>query len=229
MIGLINCRPTGRSSVSCRGSSCRTTRQSHTAGLPGASLWQQQWRIEKGFQNLIMLYGTVPHPAHPGEAYSEHIVVRRPSPADIAGLKYLFSEMQRHYGRPVSDKTANGAARLACKPPVNSFDPRVLIALMDEAIVGSLVMNVTFPAFELTRSLCIRDLYVAERARRCGVARVLMKAGARLAISEGFSALEWTTDSANAAARKMYEACGARQLARIYYRLFDDDLTYAAG
>jgi GNAT superfamily N-acetyltransferase len=100
---------------------------------------------------------------------------------------------------------------------------------MDETIVGSLVMNVTFPAFELTQSLFIRDLYVAERARRCGVARVLMKAGARLALDEGFSALEWTTDSANNAARKMYEACGARQLARTYYRLFDDDLIYAAG
>jgi GNAT superfamily N-acetyltransferase len=175
-----------------------------------------------------MHFGTVPHRAHPDET-TEHIVVRRPSAADIPGLAYLFAEMQVHYGRPVSDKAANAAANLACKPPVNTFDPRVLIALVDESIVGSLVMNVTFPAFELTRSLFIRDLYVAESARRCGVARLLMKAGARLAISEGFSALEWTTDSANAAARKMYEACGARQLGRTYYRLFDDDLIYAAG
>ena len=55
-----------------------------------------------------------------------------------------------------------------------------------------------------------------------------MKAAARLAIDEGFSALEWTTDSANTAARKMYEACGAKQLGRTYYRLFDDDLIDAA-
>jgi GNAT superfamily N-acetyltransferase len=176
-----------------------------------------------------MQYGTVPHPARPHEAYSDHIIVRRPSADDIPGLTCLFSEMQCHYGRPVSEEAANSAASLACKPPVNTFDPRVLIALMDEAIVGSLVMNVTFPAFKLTQSLLIRDLYVAERARRSGVARVLMKAGARLALGEGFSALEWTTDSANSAARKMYEACGARQLARTYYRLFDDDLIYAAG
>lgn len=176
-----------------------------------------------------MQNGTVQHPAHPDEAYSEQIIVRRPSADDIPGLKHLFSEMQCHYGRPVPDEAANSAASLACKPTVNTFDPRVLIALMDETIVGSLVMNVTFPAFELTQSLFVRDLYVAERARRCGVARVLMKAGARLALDEGFSALEWTTDSANNAARKMYEACGARQLARTYYRLFDDDLIYAAG
>jgi hypothetical protein len=37
------------------------------------------------------------------------------------------------------------------------------------------------------------------------------------------------TDSANSAARKMYESCGAKQLARTYYRLFDDGLIYAAG
>jgi GNAT superfamily N-acetyltransferase len=175
-----------------------------------------------------MEYSTVPYQECPDEAHLEHIVVRRPSADDIPGLTYLFSEMQCHYGRPVSDKTANAAARLVCMPPVNTFDPRVFIALLGEAVVGSLVMNVTFPAFELTQSLFIRDLYVAERMRRCGVARMLVKAGARLALGEGYSALEWTTDSANGAARKMYDACGAKQLARTYYRLFEDDLIYAA-
>jgi GNAT superfamily N-acetyltransferase len=175
-----------------------------------------------------MQYRTIPHSTLPDVAYSEHIVVRRPSEFDIPGLTDLFLEMQSHYGRPVSDRIAYAAATLACQPLVNAFAPRVLIAVADETFAGSLVMNVTFPAFELTRSLFIRDLYVTQSARRCGVARTLMKAAARLAIDEGFSALEWTTDSANTAARKMYEACGAKQLGRTYYRLFDDDLIDAA-
>ena len=136
--------------------------------------------------------------------------------------------MQAHYHRPVPDVTAMEAARLACTPPVNTFDARVLVALIGGTIVGSMVMNVTFPAFELTLSLHIRDLYVTPSRRRCGVGRSLVKAGARLAVEEGFSALEWTTDAANAAARKMYETCGARLLDRIYYRLFDDTLINAA-
>ncbi|HME25795.1 MAG TPA: GNAT family N-acetyltransferase [Acetobacteraceae bacterium] len=156
-------------------------------------------------------------------------VVRRPCPADAPALAALFSEMQRHYGRPVSDATAAEAAALACSPPALAFDPRVLVALTGSQIVGSLVMNVTFPAFELTRSLYIRDLYVTRRLRGCGVGTALVKAGARLAIREGFSALEWTTETANAAARGMYEACGARQLDRTYYRLFDDSLAAAAA
>jgi GNAT superfamily N-acetyltransferase len=159
---------------------------------------------------------------------SVDLVIRCPSSADGPALAGLFSEMQSHYNRPVSDAVAAEAAALACSPPTRTFDPRVLIALMDGEIVGSLVMNVTFPAFELTRSLYIRDLYVAKHLRRSGVGTALVRAGARLAITQGFSALEWTTETANRAARKMYEACGAGRLERTYYRLFDDSLLAAA-
>src|SRR5690349_10688776 len=91
------------------------------------------------------------------------LAVRRACPIDAPALAALFSEMQCHYGRPVPDARAAEAAALACSPPTHAFSPRVLIALISGQIVGSLVMNVTFPAFELTRSLYIRDLYVTKR------------------------------------------------------------------
>ncbi len=166
--------------------------------------------------------------AHANRGCQEDIVVRRPCDEDVPGLAALFSEMQAHYERPVSYEAALSAAALACRPPVNTFDPRVLIALLGDDVVGSIVMNVTFPAFELSLSLHIRDLYVSKSMRRSGVGRLLVKSAARLAVNEGFSALEWTTDSANMAARKMYEICGAKQLDRTYYRLFNDTLTAAA-
>jgi GNAT superfamily N-acetyltransferase len=166
--------------------------------------------------------------AHVNCTCQEDIVVRRPCEEDVPGLAALFSEMQAHYERPVSYEAAVSAAALACRPPVSTFDPRVLIALVGDDVVGSIVMNVTFPAFELSLSLHIRDLYVGKSMRRSGVGRLLVKSAARLAVKEGFSALEWTTDSANRAARKMYEICGAKQLDRTYYRLFDDTLTAAA-
>ena len=145
------------------------------------------------------------------------IVIRRPTQADVHGLAMHFSEMQSHYQRPVSDAAAIRAATLACKAPVNTFDPHVLVAVVGDVIVGSLVMNVTFPASELTLSLYIRDLYVAQKARRTGVGRMLVKAATRLRAAEGFSALEWTTDSSNAAARRLYETVGARQMDRTYF------------
>src|SRR4051794_29068505 len=55
-----------------------------------------------------------------GRAISE-VVIRAPSAEDVAGLAALFSEMQRHYQRPVPDEVAVEAARLACRPPVATF------------------------------------------------------------------------------------------------------------
>ena len=177
----------------------------------------------------ITTQSPIPHEVAQANCGSQvDMVVRRPCEEDVPGLAALFSEMQAHYDRPVSYEAALSAAALACRPPVNTFDPRVLIALVGDDVVGSIVMNVTFPAFELSLSLHIRDLYVSRSMRRSGVGRLLVKSAARLAVNEGFSALEWTTDSANRAARKMYEICGAKQLDRTYYRLFDDTLTAAA-
>jgi GNAT superfamily N-acetyltransferase len=151
------------------------------------------------------------------QACPNDIIVRRPTDADIPGLAAHFSEMQSHYNCPVSDAVAAEAAALICQPPTGTFDPRVLIAAAGNAVVGSLVMNVTFPAYALTKALYIRDLYVAKRMRRHSVGRLLVTAATQLAVSEGFSAVEWTTDSANKAARKLYESCGARQIDRTYF------------
>ncbi len=153
----------------------------------------------------------------PDRVDPEQIIVRCPTDADIPGLAAHFSEMQYHYNCPVPDAIAAEAATLACQPPLSTFDPRVLIAAAGDAIVGSLIMNVTFPAYALTKALYIRDLYVAKAMRRYRIGRMLVKAATHLAVSEGFSAVEWTTDSANKAARKLYESCGARQIDRTYF------------
>jgi GNAT superfamily N-acetyltransferase len=160
----------------------------------------------------------------PAASQTPDINVRSPTAFDVPGLAALFSEMQRHYNRPVPDDQAVEAAMLACKPITATFDPRVLIAAADRTIVGSIVLNVAFPAYELTRALYIRDLYVARSMRRHGVGQALVRAAAHLTYAEGFSALDWTTETGNAAARQMYESCGARVLPRTYYRLAREDL-----
>ena len=157
-------------------------------------------------------------PVSTGSALS----IRHPTSLDVPGVAALFGEMQRHYRRPVTDEQAVNAATLACLPARATFDPRVLIAELEGAIVGSIVLNVTFPAFELTRALYVRDLYVARQMRRFGVGQALVKAAAVLTFKEGFSALDWTTETDNSAARQMYESCGARVLPRTYYRLAAD-------
>jgi ribosomal protein S18 acetylase RimI-like enzyme len=162
----------------------------------------------------------------PSEAVSNkpEVVIRSPTRLDIPALAALFSEMQRHYRRAVTAEQAMQAATLACQPVSATFDPRVLVATMGPVIVGSVVLNVTFPAFELSRALYIRDLYVAQSARRNGVGQALVRAAARLTYAHGFSALDWTTETNNIDARKMYESCGGRVLPRTYYRLAREDM-----
>jgi GNAT superfamily N-acetyltransferase len=136
----------------------------------------------------------------------------------------LFSEMQCHYQRPVTDEQAVEAATLACQPVCATFDPHVLIAISGSEVVGSIVLNVMFPAFELSRALYIRDLYVTRSMRRNGVAQALVKNAAQLTYAKNYTALDWTTETANTSARQMYEACGARVLPRTYYRLTSEDM-----
>ena len=91
---------------------------------PRSASGQRSWRIRKGPPFLMAPFRTADYFA----TSSEDIVVRRPSAADIAGLALIFSEMQNHYGRPVSDVAAQAAATLACRPPAHTFDPHILVA-----------------------------------------------------------------------------------------------------
>jgi GNAT superfamily N-acetyltransferase len=163
--------------------------------------------------------------SYPEFCEAKGLTVRAPISRDISVLAALFSEMQHHYRRPVTDEQAIEAATLACRPVRDIFDPRVLIAIGDDTVVGSIVLNVTFPAFELSRALYIRDLYVVRTMRRRGVGQTLVRAAAQLTYAAGFSALDWTTETGNCAARQMYEGCGARVLERTYYRLAREDIT----
>lgn len=157
------------------------------------------------------------------------IEVRRTIPADVNSLAALWAEMQRHYGQPVNDATAKAAATAACRFSNNEFNPRTFVAISRKGgLVASLVLNVTFPARELSKSLYIRDLYVSKKWRRFGIARSLLRAAASLTIAEGFSSLDWTTDASNVGARSLYEGAGAREMTRVYYRLYGTDLELAA-
>ena len=152
-------------------------------------------------------------------------------PQDAQALAILWAEMQRHYGKPVTENAALEAAAQACEAQrSDGFQPRILVAHDAQGgLAGAVVLNVSFPANELSRSLYIRDLYVAAAMRRLGVARAMLRAAAALALSQGFSALDWTTEAGNVDARKLYSGEGARQLPRVYYRLDITDMQRLLG
>ena len=169
--------------------------------------------------------------AQPSTLAEHPYSVRRLAPQDVTALATLWAEMQRHYGKPVTEQAAIAAAAHACDAQRHEgFEPRILVAdAADGSLAGSIVLNVSFPANELTRSLYIRDLYVAAAMRRLGVARAMLRAAAALALSQGFSALDWTAEASNHDARALYGGAGARLLPRVYYRLDVTDLRQFAG
>jgi len=157
------------------------------------------------------------------------VQVRPAAPADIDRLTLLLAEMQRHYGQPVPIAKARDVAELLCTVPAEGFNPRTLLAHADGGVIGSCVLNVMLPAAELNRSLYIRDLFVSAATRRRGIGRALVRAACRLVRDGGFCALDWTTDSQNAPAIRLYDGCGSQVHDRTYYRLAGQDLLRVIG
>lgn len=149
----------------------------------------------------------------------EPLQIRLATPADAPALAALFFEMQGHYGDPVSQEAAAEAARLLCALAPEGFNPRTLLAEVDGAVAGSCVLNVMMPAARLQRSLYIRDLYVGAANRRKGVGVSLVRAALKLVEEGGFCALDWTADSKNRVAIRMYQDNGAQPIERTYFRL----------
>ncbi len=147
------------------------------------------------------------------------VVVRMAAPPDVDALAALLFEMQGHYGDPVPAAAAIEAARMLCALPPEGFNPRTLLAEVEGIIVGSCVLNVMMPAARLQRSLYIRDLYVGSANRRKGVGVSLVRAALKLAEEGGFCALDWTADSKNRGAIRMYQENGAQPIERTYFRM----------
>jgi GNAT superfamily N-acetyltransferase len=85
-----------------------------------------------------------------------------------------------------------------------------LIAFWDEAPAGCAIWQRSYSTFRGRETLYLEDLSVLEPFRRRGVARELLSAVARLALSRGLGEVIWSMMSWNAGARRLYEAVGAR-------------------
>lgn len=95
-----------------------------------------------------------------------------------------------------------------------------VLALDADALVGLATYSFLWPAVGLTRSLYLKELYVAETARGRGVGRLLMDRLVDVGIANSCSRIEWTTDRANADAQRFYDRMGSGQNGnKIFYRI----------
>jgi len=142
----------------------------------------------------------------------------------------LLDELDRFYGaaeaEPAEQRMRHIREALFSSPPT----AYALLAWEGERLIGFASYSFLWPAAGSTRSLYLKELYVAEACRGKGVGTLLID-GLRIAATErGCSRVEWTADDDNPGAVRFYEALGyPPEPSKIFYRLEGDYLRQAVS
>jgi GNAT superfamily N-acetyltransferase len=144
------------------------------------------------------------------------------SPDDLQAMAALLAEMDRFYGSasadPPDERLRQINEALFADPPA----AHALLAWDGAELVGFAAYSFLWPAIGLTRSLYLKELYVAARSQRQGVGKRLMEALFEVGAKHRCSRVEWTTDTDNVGAQAFYEMVGLPpHPTKIFYRVED--------
>ncbi len=123
--------------------------------------------------------------------------------AEIAESPWLYMDAPITLGERLKWLGVHHAARLP-----------VLVATLDGAVVGWASLS-KYRASSGYRYTVEASVYVAERARRCGIARRLVAALHDAARDRRLHAMVASIDAENLASIALFEACGFREVARL--------------
>lgn len=157
------------------------------------------------------------------------IAVAPAEPAHAEALAALAEEMDRFYGatdvEPL-DVRVRQIHEAIFSTPAAAY---ALLAWDDDQLVGFASYSFLWPAVGLTRSLYLKELYVAQAARRNGVGKLLMRSLYEIAVKHDCSRVEWTTDQDNAEAQRFYAELDVPvNESKLFYRLEGERLRQAA-
>lgn len=136
---------------------------------------------------------------------------------DVDVISVILGEIEAYYGgKPAAGNPRQIRAALFGDRPAAT----VLLARDGEEVLGLASYSFLWPAAGADTSLYLKELYVRESARRCGVAGAFMEALKMAAAEAGCSRVEWTADRDNPPALAFYEALGAEPRGgKVFYRL----------
>jgi GNAT superfamily N-acetyltransferase len=147
-------------------------------------------------------------------------VVAPARPDDVPAIVELMDELDAYYGSvpagtPDDRRQAVADALFGPIPAAH-----VLVAHVDDRLVGLAAYSYLWPAVGVTRSLFLKELFVRVSNQRSGVGSDLMRAVCQQAQSANCSRVEWTTEHSNAGALAFYASLGAPILSeKAYFRL----------
>ena len=83
------------------------------------------------------------------------------------------------------------------------------LATLDDQPAGCAIWHRSFSTFRGRETIYLEDLSVLPAFRRRGIARVMLRAVAQLAVARGLPAVIWEMMDWNEGARNLYESVGA--------------------
>ncbi|TYT23169.1 GNAT family N-acetyltransferase [Luteimonas viscosa] len=130
--------------------------------------------------------------------------IARAVPADLEALAVLFDAYRQFYGQPPDPARARDwlRARLRFGESV------VFVARHGDAAVGFAQLYPMYSSVRTARTWILNDLFVAQSARRLGIATALLEASEAFARADGAAAISLETHRDNGPARAAYRAAG---------------------
>jgi GNAT superfamily N-acetyltransferase len=139
---------------------------------------------------------------------------------DVPAMSWLFAEMDEFYGLPGTEpeqaREQQIRQALFSQPPAG----HALLARDSHKLAGLASYSFLWPAAGLTRSLYLKELYIAGAFRRQGIGKLLMDGLYQVAAENRCSRVEWTADTDNPGALAFYEGLGVPvKTSKVFYRI----------
>lgn len=134
---------------------------------------------------------------------------------DLDAIAPLFDAYRGFYQQPGDIPRAKAFLR----DRLQHDESVLLIAKRDGSAIGFTQLYPMFSSVRTARLWILNDLFVADDARRGGVARALLDAAAAFARDDGAAGVMLETGRDNAPARALYRAAGWNEDASQWYSL----------
>lgn len=148
------------------------------------------------------------------------VKIKEASEDDISVIVELLNEIDQFYGDKTVEVAPQRADNVASVLFGEDRSSRALLACTEDGqAIGFASYSFLWPAAGSSRSLYLKELYVADSYRKLGTGRQLMQELFSIAKRENCSRVEWTTDTTNADAQNFYEKLGEAVFSgKLFYR-----------
>jgi GNAT superfamily N-acetyltransferase len=142
-------------------------------------------------------------------------IIRRADPQDLDRIAPLFDAYRQFYAQPSDLQRAHDWLQSR----MQSNESVVLLAEREGRACGFTQLYPMFSSVRTARLWILNDLFVAEDARRAGVAHALLDSAAQFAREDGAAGIMLETARDNSAARALYRSAGWNEETSQWYAL----------